>query len=94
MVMIMKKVAETKTYGWKSAVVIPHYLVREIGDAGITEEWELANDNVIKSPICIDKDDLRISIKIGGDQTLVVPNNGRIVILENGDLDIEVLVEE
>lgn len=73
-----------KVSEWVSALVIPEYLIRGIGDSGTYESYDIEGN-------LIDSDDLRISIEISGGHKVLVPVNGRICICENGDIEIEVL---
>lgn len=86
----MKKNNNVKTFEWTEVLVIPKYMIYDIGDNGTTEIYEKVGDG---KQTRIEADDLRISIGVLGGHSILIPGNGRLVILENGDIVVEALME-
>lgn len=76
----MKK---TEIKSWQLALTIPKYLIQNLSDCGAEE--------IHHSDGMIEKDDLRVAFELSGGCHVLIPTNGRIVISENGDVEIEVL---
>ena len=74
---------------WKKVLVIPKYMILDIGDNGKTEVYEQDNEKQTR----IESDDLRISIGVSSGVRVLVPGNGRLVICENGDIIVEALMK-
>ena len=72
------------TLTWKHIFTIPAYLVCELSDNGTYELYDDKKE-------FIESDDLRVSIEISGGHRILLPCNSRIVLCDNGDLEIEAL---
>ena len=86
----MKKENNVKTFEWIEVLLIPRYMILDIGDNGVCETYEsVANGEQTR----IEADDLRISVGVSGGHRILIPVNGRLVICENGDIIVEALME-
>lgn len=77
----MKKSKGIKS--WQLALTIPNYLIQNLSDCG-AEEFHHSDG-------LIEKDDLRVAFELSGGHHVLIPTNGRVVVAENGDVEIEVL---
>lgn len=85
----MKKENNVKTFEWVEVLLIPRYMILDIGDNGTLETYEQDNEKQTR----IEADDLRISIGVPSGVRILIPGNGRLVICENGDIIVEALME-
>lgn len=69
---------------WVSILTIPGYLVQGIGDNGMVET---VDDN----GKTVDSDDLRISIELSAGHKVLLDGCQRIVLKDDGDLEIQTL---
>ena len=70
---------------WHTVVTIEAYLMQGFSDMGLDETYD--DDGKF-----IDSDDLRIAIELSGGPKIVLDLNCRLVIRENGDIDIQRLM--
>ena len=71
-------------YKWEQICAIPRYLIRNVTDAGMYEEYG-AEKNFL------DSDDLRVALELSGGYKVLLPPGSRIVLSDTGDTMIEVL---
>ena len=66
--------------------MVPRYMVASISDAGTYERWIDAKK--------FESDDLRMSIITKPGYEILIPGNGRLVIDHDGDVHVEILLDE
>lgn len=74
---------KSKTKTWEVISTIPQYLIQGMSDKGLVEYYEGKER--------IDSDDLRVSFELSGGHSFLIPCGSRIVLKDNGDVDIETL---
>ena len=77
---------DAKAKEWREILMVPRYMVGSISDAGTYERW-VDNEK-------FEIDDLRMSILTKPGYEILIPGNGRLVIDHDGDVHIEILIDE
>jgi hypothetical protein len=84
----MKQKTTLKT--WKRISTVPAYLIQGISDHGTYETYKVKEGE----KELYGSDDLRISLELSGGHSLLIPCGSRLVMDEDGSINIEMLVKE
>jgi hypothetical protein len=86
---IMAGAYAMKTFEYKCVLTIPKYLILELTDDGTIRTDTILDDGTTE----IDTDDLRIAIQLSGGHNLLIPPKARLILTDDGSIEIEMPIE-